>query len=69
MTEALAGEMVVADLDDECRQQRHRADRPVDQRQGPTGALPVNPGGSIYFFSFLVSAGLSFCAMVEVNPT
>ena len=70
MAEALAAEMVVADLDTSfgfsgC----HFAERSVDQRLGPPGALPVKPGGAISVSSFVVSAGFSCCLMAEVKPT
>src|SRR5262249_6810097 len=47
----------------------HCADRPVDHRLGPPGALPVNPGGAMSFLSLIVIAFFSSRGIVEVKPT
>jgi hypothetical protein len=47
----------------------HFAERSVDQRLGPPGALPVNPGGPISFSNLAVSAFFSCAAIEEVKPT
>ena len=71
MTEAVAGDVVVAHLDHELRSSPApiRRVRSVLQRLGPPGALPVKPGGAISASSCLVSAGRSASVMVEVKPT
>jgi hypothetical protein len=45
------------------------AERSVDQRLGPPGALPVKPGFAIRGSSFAVRAGFSSCLIADVKST
>ena len=51
------------------RSGHHCAERSVDQRLGPPGALPVKPGFAISASSFAVSAGFASCLIAELKPT
>ena len=70
MAETIAGDVIVADFDDECGLKRMPdvffALIPATR---PPGAEPVKPGGAMSFSSFFVSAGRSVAAMLEVKPT
>jgi hypothetical protein len=70
MAETIAGDMIVADFDDEGRLKR----MPdvlfaLIPATGPPGADPVKPGRAMSLSSFSVSAGRSIAAMLEVKPT
>ena len=70
MAEAVAGDVVVAHLDDQFGRERLPfAARSVLQRLGPPGALPVKPGGSRKRLEPSVSAGRSASEIAEVKPT
>lgn len=47
----------------------HSVDRLVDQRLGPPGARPVNPGASINPSSLRVSSVRLAAGIEDVNPT
>jgi len=70
MAETIAGDMIVADFDDEGRLKRMPdvlfALIPATR---PPGADPEKPGGAMSFSSLFVSAGRSIAGILEVKPT